>query len=299
MAGKCAPEQVSATTMQIDQSNISIAIELLMRGLPSTSKEFWEQGLTRMQASHAHRVAGEDIGQLIYAKGEPVGIGLTAINHQPTGELKEAGRRVNFASWYFEPAHRFRLPFMLNKMLRDKKSVFTDLTPTPTVWPILTSLGFQPLNQGVNAVCIPVASVYHAKSHAVIDWEQTDTTRFPETLVNMFEEHQTYGCWPFVIETAETRVPILVKPCRIKGIPAAQIIYSPDNQILSEAIGSLCRKLARRGLLTLLIDIPEGAQQRLSPVSIPITTRRRRFIKNGEQTNRTDYTYSELVFFDF
>ena len=285
--------------MQIDQSNIGIAIELLMRGLPSTSKEFWEKGLARMQASHAHRVAGEDIGQLIYAGGEPVGIGLTAVNHQLTSEPGETRRIVNFASWYFEPAHGFRLPFMLNKMLRDKKSVFTDLTPTQTVWPILTSLGFQPLNQGVNAICVPAASVYHAKSHAVIDWAKANTTQqFPEALINTFEEHHTYGCWTYVIETADASIPILVKPCRIKGIPAAQIIYCSDNQLLSEAIGSLCRKLARRGLLTLLIDIPEGAQQRLSPVSIPITTRRRRFIKNGEQTNRTDYTYSELVFFD-
>lgn len=285
--------------MQIDQSNINVAIDLLLRGMPSTSRAFWENGLARMQSSHAHSIAGEGIGQLVYVKGKPVGIGLTAVSYQPITSTGATKRTVNFASWFFEPAHRFRLPFMLNKLLRDKESVFTDLTPTQTVWPILESLGFEPLNQGVHAVCIPAASICHAKSHAVINWNAADTSGFSDALIQTFEEHETYGCLPYVIETPDNAVPLLVKPCRIKGIPSAQIIYCSDNQILNDAIGGLTRKLVQRGLLALLLDNPTGAGSRPSPVSIAIGTRRRRFIKNGEQTNRTNYTYSELAFFDF
>lgn len=285
--------------MQIDQSNIDVAIDLLLRGMPSTNRAFWENGLARMQASHTHRIGGEDIGQLVYAKGKPVGIGLTAVSYQPIDHTGATRRTVNLASWFFEPAHRFRLPFMLSKLLRDKESVFTDLTPTQTVWPILDSLGFKPLNQGVRAILVPAASVYHAKSYRVIPWTAADTSSFSDRLIETFKEHVIYGCLPFVIETPDRAVPVLVKPCHIKGIPSAQIIYCPDNRILSDAIGGLSRKLVQHGLLVLLIDNPTGAPTRASPVSVSIGSRRRRFIKNGEQTNRTDYTYSELAFFDF
>ena len=285
--------------MQINQTNIGAAIELLTRAFPTLRAEFWQRGLARLQGSSAHRVCGEDIGQLLYVDDQPVGIGLTAVSHQPDDGAGNPRRVVNLASWYIEPAHRWRLPMLLGKMLRDPKAVYTDLTPTPALWPLLDSLGFQPINQGVNAICIPAAAIYHMTSHAVIDWDQLDKKQIPDHLIEVFEEHRTYGCCLYAIKTPDKVVPILVKPCKLKGIPAAQIIYCDDNEVLIGAIGGLCRKLGRHGLLTLLIDISEHQQRRLSPVSVPIRSRRRRFIKNGHQLNRTDFTFSELVFFDY
>lgn len=285
--------------MQIDQSNIDVALDLLKDGFPKRSTAFWERGLARLQAYRAHRQSGEDIGQLLYVDAEPVGVGLTAVSHHPGDEPGSIRRTVNLASWYIDPAHRWRLPVLISRLLRDPNAVYTDLTPTPALWPLLGSLGFEPLNGGISAICVPAAAVYHAASCAVVDWDQADKSHLPDTLIETFEDHRAYGCCPYVAQTTDASVPILIKPCKVKGIPAAQVIYCGDNRLLAQAVGGLCRKLGRRGILALLVDIPPRDRSWISPISVPLRSRCRRFIKNGRQSNVTDYTYSELVFFDY
>jgi len=89
-----------------------------------------------------------------------------------------------------------------------------------------------------------------------------------------------------------------LKPRRIRRVPAVDVVFSEDNDVLRSALPSLARKLLARGYLGLILDIPEGTMPATNASRLVLTRSRRRFAKNGRRTRGSDYTYSELVYFE-
>ncbi len=284
--------------MDIDATNLGSAIDLLVRGFPGRTRRFWEDGISRLLTAPAHEDGGEPIGSLVTAGGRAVGVALSAISYRQAQEEKPSQRLVNLCSWYIEPDHRWRMPVLLRNAMRCKSSVYTDLSPSPGVRPMLETLGFEPLNNGVDVVCVPSMALSHRGSLAVTPWHLTSSDDETSGLARLIADHVALGCYAFAIEAQSGPVPVIVKPFPRYGIPLAQVIYCSDAQALQRALGGVSRALLARGRVGLVIDIPVNRAARSSFTRLAVPSRRRRYIKNGSQNGAIDYAYSELVFFD-
>lgn len=284
-------------TVAVYDANTEAAAELLEQGFPARARRFWEAGLARMAESPAHRASGEPLGYLLTCDGRQVGIVLAPVRLEKSRGCNKVRRVVNLSSWYVEPDHRWRFPALLRRMMKDPDAVYTDLTASPDIRPMLESLGFRPMNNGVSIVFTPSAALLRWSSPPVVPIDKAAHPVAAE-LARVFSDHESYGCRLYSIESDGHSIPVVIKPTMFKGIPSARVIYCGDNRKLSAALGSLARKLLSCGVLCLLLDLPVGARPSSSLVQVARPARQRRYIKNGRQGHVTDYTYSELAFFD-
>lgn len=283
--------------MVIDEQNVGDVVDLLSSDFRSRSREFWASGIEKLMASPAHAEQKRPVGYTLQADGALVGVGLTAETPDWHPELAETGkRRINLASWYIKPEYRWRLPVLLRKMLKDKAATYTDLSPTPKVQPILESLGFDPLNNGVLVVNLAAAAVQSCSEGTIS--EELSEYKDP-ALCRMIKEHESYGCLSFEIADAEKSTPLLLKSSSLKRVPALEVIYCQDADLLRTCLPLLASHLVKRGYLAMVLDVPVGVASHTSWSQFAFPQRRRRYAKNATATNGIDRTYSEMVFFDF
>jgi len=290
--------------MQIDDSNIGSAMDLLAAGFSNRTPAFWEEGIARLQSAPKHRDGTNPIGYLLKSGGKPVGIGLTAFSDivmhcEATGNRAVSNHpRINLASWYVEADHRWKMPLLLREMMADKNAIYTDLTPTVGVRPLLTTLGFKRINNGIKIINTAVGAVRYRDTYTVRNWTPGATASPDDPVATLMRDHVALGCLAFEIVTDTNAVPILIKPCKLKMASAVQVIYCADSDRLQGALGSLSRKLLARGHLALIMDIEVNETASTSISQVVLTDRRQRFVKNTSLSGRTDYTYSELIYFD-
>jgi hypothetical protein len=287
--------------MKIDHSNIGQAVDLLVKGFPTRTPAFWEVGLSRILASPAHSAGDRPVGCLLEADGKPVGVGLTATapRHAACAAAPEKVARINLASWYVDPEHRWRMPILLRRMMSDKKAVYTDLTPTPEVQPLLTSLGFNTLNNGVTLVNLPGAAVKPGQGYSVSGITPDDIDEHATLPRGIVEDHISYGCLALRIAKSDRSEIILLKPSRAKNVPMLQMIYCADNELVRNALPDIARFLIKRCHFGLVLENEPHTDPTQTFVNVVMTNRRKRYIKNGKPGRGTDFTYTELAFFDF
>lgn len=280
--------------MRIEAHQLGTAIDLLVEGFPLQDRAFWEAGIERAMASGAHDDGTLPIGYFLMDKNEAVGVILTLAGPKPA----TAPQLVNLSSVYVKPDHRWRVPLLMRKAVNDASTVYTSLSAIPVMRDIMIAMGFVRLNDGLTAVCVPYAATFGRREHTVSAWEGPRSDLDPMTN-KMIADHVTYGCLAYLIEAPQGPVPVLFKRYAYKGVPTAQIIYSADNRAVEAAIGSLSRHLLKAGRLVIFLEIEAGATAQMMPPGYAIPNRRLRFIKNGAQRGKTDFTYSELAFFDY
>ncbi|MEL6621640.1 MAG: hypothetical protein AAFQ11_02045 [Pseudomonadota bacterium] len=325
--------------MQVNDNNLGQAIDLLEAGFPNRTRQFWETGIARLVTLDAHARDGLPIGHFLMSSGQPVGVALSAISYtsrfidcqakgvtspkcvaKPSAYVGGNSRKQstlsaerqddrprcrNLASWYIEPAHRWKISLLLRDVLSDRAAVYTDLTPTADVQKILKSLGFQALNDGVKVVNTAVRALRTERDTRVQEWQaasqaEAGPTALPqtETFDVVARDHVGYGCRVVELLKSDGRCRLILKPTRVKHTPAVQVIYCDDTAILDGSIGALSRWLVARGYLALIVDVACGSLERTNVSQIVMPERRRRFVRNAFLEGQTDYTYSELALFD-
>lgn len=284
--------------MDIDDNNLGDAIDLLSRGFPHLSRTVWETGIARLKDSPGHREDEIPVGRLLYVDDRPVGVALSASSYRATPSSGKRRRIINLCSWYIEPDHRWRIPVLLRRMMKDKQATYTDLSPIPSVQRLLKTLGFEPINNGVDVAIVPILAMCRPDKARVVSLRDSGAEEFSPDCAQLIEDHLSYGCLAYSIELGDRQVPLLIKPLKRAALPLAQVIYCPDVDIMQRAMGSICRSMLRHGRLGLVLDIPIGAVPNTSLTRLALPARRRRFIKNGHQGGAIDYAYSELAFFD-
>jgi hypothetical protein len=184
---------------------------------------------------------------------------------------------------------------LLRRMMRDNNATYTDLTPIEKVQPLLGCLGFLPINNGVAIHNLSVLSLQPCKGARVTAYSAPE---HHSTHRRAVADHEGYGCLAFQIEGSAGISPIILKPRCIRSVPVVDVIFSEDNDNLRNALPSLARKLLKLGYLGLILDIPVGTTPKTNASQLILTRSRRRFVKNGRRTIGSDYTYSEVVYFD-
>jgi len=272
----------------IDDVNLGQAVDLLARGFPRALRHFWERGVERVaryNASHGR----PGIGQLLMAGGKPTGVVLTLHSlSQPTRGTRQMV--TNLSSWYIDPEHRHLAPLMLRNMVRSKEMVFTDLSPSDRVIPMLAPLGFRPLNAGLTAIALPFAALRPPRGH-VTGLEDVDRQALDPSTLTQLEQHAQFGAIAAVLYANGRPNPLLFIERTIRKLPAVQLVYCEDNSVFRAHLQDIARFLLGKRKLLLVMDIPPDGQ---AP-GLPFPRRGMKFAKGGCFENKTDYAGSEML----
>lgn len=207
------------------------------------------------------------------------------------------GAVINLSSWYVQPSERWRAGRMLQALLKSHDAMFTDLTPTAEVRTMLPAFGFVPINSGVVFTLLPVAAALSAGWAQMRPLSRRDAA-VPVGLRHILERHENAGCLAGVLMAGERTVPMLFRKRRLKGVPAANLIYCPDLLHLPSAMPAVARFLVTKGIGILISDDTSG------PLRAGQLKRQRglKFVRPGAGfapvTNVIDHTASELALLD-
>jgi hypothetical protein len=273
----------------IDDARLGQALDLLERGFPRRTRRDWEDGIERVRAFNP---AANSVGHLLVAKNRPCGVLLT-LRGQSIPPAGAPFNVANLSSWYVEPEQRMLAPFMLRDVVREPGTVFTDLTPSDRVIPMLPAFGFKPLNRGISAVTLPVAAMKATPHARVYDLADVPKDALRPAALALLECHAQHGAIAGVLRAGDAWHPLLFLPRLLRCLPMAQLIYCESNSTMVENLGAIARFLLKRGKAVLLLDIPLQGD-------VPGThflNRGMKFAKGGCFEGRTDYAGSELPFF--
>jgi hypothetical protein len=276
----------------IDNSNLVHALDLLMRGFPHRSQAWWERAVERITRFNAYS-SQSSIGQFLVVKGAKVGVMLTpkSQSHDTRGRRYDV---TNLSSWYVAPDHRVLAPLMLREMVRDRETVFTDLTPSRDVVRLLPPLGFRPLNAGISAIAVPLAALQRTGTGRVSGLEEMEPGALTSDDRILLERAATFGAMAAILTVDCGHHPLLFVSRTVRQLPVAELIYCSDNLLLMRDIRAIARFLLKQGKLVLIVDIPLG----LSVPGTHFIGRGLKFARGGcaaNSTNRTDYVGSELL----
>ncbi|WP_197686348.1 hypothetical protein [Actinoplanes derwentensis] len=204
------------------------------------------------------------------------------------------GRRIcNLGAWCVLPQHRFHSLKLLKALLSQEGHVFTDLSPSGTVVPMNTRLGFRFVDTATAlAPNLPWPSAPGRLS--------TDPAALESTLrgadLQIYRDHATAAAARQVMLTHRGRYcHVIYRTDRRKGLPLfASLLHVSDPglfRVLRRRFQS--HLLLRHGIPALLAEIRvAGHRPRLSRM-LPDT---RRKMYRGDLAERdVDYLYSELT----
>ncbi|GEP08837.1 hypothetical protein MGN01_06820 [Methylobacterium gnaphalii] len=278
---------VSDGLRPIPDGGLDEAIPVLRRGFPDRDRRFWERGFARLGAA---RRSGP-LGYLLRSRGEDVGVLLTFRSERLGREGRTA--TVNLAGWYVAPGHRWQAPMMLRRVVTERETVFTDLTPSTSVERLNTALGFETCNEGRVVTFLPPWAALPSPSGAgVVGLNHPAAAQVAEG--DLLERHEALGCVAAVLREGDRVSPLLFRVAPRMGIRHANLIYADSRQGVLANRAAIARFLVARGVLALTVDgdradCPRGSLFR---------TGRCRFRKGGLDRDRIDYAFSELVLLD-
>jgi len=276
----------------IDDRNISHAFDLLARGFQHRPVSFWERAIERIARYNRQSDQGS-VGSLLVAKGAHVGIMLT-LRGRARDENGNAYDVTNLSSWYVDPEHRRLAPLMLREIVRDDKTVFTDLTPSAEVARMLPLLGFRPLNAGIAAIALPLAALRRGGSARMSSLEAIDPRTVKPADRSLLERNAEFGAMAAILSDEGKDHPLLFVSRTIRHLPAVELIYCGDTRALMKNIHTAARFLLKQGKLVLIVDIPLDTPVR----GEQFVGRAVKFAKGASEgcsINRTDYAGSELL----
>jgi hypothetical protein len=245
-----------------------------------------------MDTFGGNRAARVPLGQLLSVNDEDVGVMLTPA----TQRLDTDGMPTsvtNLSSWYIRPDHRWHAPRMMLSVLRNSNGLITDLSASEPVQKILLVLGFQPINDGETIIVLPHAALRRS-SRAQVEVLSEEDAINDDTCTRLLA-HQGFGCIAASLKVDGVSLPLLFKQRKIRGVPAAQLVFCGRNSAVFEHLDAIARFLIRQGQFLLIMDIPLSEQ---AP-GINRPQRGRKFAKGHVAQNTTDYLGSELCLFDF
>jgi hypothetical protein len=236
---------------QIADSDVNDVVELLTRGFaPRRTRVFWQNAMARL-ALHVTPGAPR-YGYMLDDGSGPVGAVLLVSSTVPT--LDGMQMRSNVSSWYVKPAFRSYASLLISRALRHKDVTYLNLTPVAHTRPILLAQGYTCYATGVFIAALPLHMFVRAPRTRIVPAHATPRASFAAFERRVLLDHIDYGCIGFWCETEERAHPFVFRLRTIKGVPAAQLVYSRDVEDCVRFAGPLARYLMLRGCPLLIID---------------------------------------------
>lgn len=276
--------------------DVALATALLVEGFPAKPASIWPAFFERLRILGTNGPAGVPFGYLMNSGEKPTGVMMTPAMLRTRSDGAQ-GPVINLSSWYVQPPERWRAGRMLQAVMKQHDAMFTDLTPTDEVRAMLPAFGFVSINAGVVVTILPVAAAWPAGGARVREMMPGEAT-IPDDTRRMLEAHVAAGCLALVQDGDGPPMPLLLRKRRLKGLPAAKLIYCPDLSRFQAAMPVLARALVAKRVGILMSDDTQA------PLRAGQLKRRRglKFIRPGAGfapvPNVTDHTASELALLD-
>jgi hypothetical protein len=233
------------------------------------------------------------LGFFLMEKAEPVGVALTpaSLRHRPDGSAR---RVINMSSWFVRHEHRWRAPMMLRGMVADPAAIYTDFTPTDDVQKMLPVFGFGAINCGILIRPLAALAMQAPNAVRVRELAPTDEYSGPSVSRRLIEIHRSWRCEPLLLEQGDQSSLVVWRRTRIRGIPAAEIVYAESLVALEQGLCALARHLLLKGKLFLISE----ARNPADATSRYFRARGIWFAKNDTYDDRIDRLGSELCILD-
>jgi hypothetical protein len=274
---------------QIDAGDLAAVAELLGRGFPNRTHDFWQHALKEL-AGREPPDGLPKYGYLLESGGRPVGAILLICSAMQAGD--KLASRCNLSSWYVEPAFRTYAALLVSQALRHKDVTYLNVSAAPHTWPIIEAQGFARYSDGL-FVCVPALKRLSAADKIDVVEQpppQVTVDAFEQKIVVQHTEHGCIGLWCVAGGRA---YPFVFRPRLVKGfIPCAQLIYCRDVADFARFAAPIGRYLARRGRPIAILDangpIP-GLPGVFRPGSKP------KYFKGPERPRLGDLAYTEYA----
>src|SRR5690242_14267315 len=131
--------ELSLRCREIGSADVDRIADLLTRGFPVRSREFWLRALKRL-SEHPTPPGFPKYGYLLECNGNPVGVILLIHSHiEIRGEMRI---RCNLSSWYVERSYRIYGAILVSQALKHREVTYFNITPDPSTLPILEAQGY-------------------------------------------------------------------------------------------------------------------------------------------------------------
>jgi hypothetical protein len=270
---------------------LDTTLPILSRGFPGMRAGGWAQAIARLRrfgASEPTRCTG----YLLQAKGKDVGVILAIPStHFDGGDAPRPV--VNLSSWYVDPEHRWRAPRMLQSVTACHTTLYTDLSPTPSVRDMIGRFGFHGWTEGTLIVALPLFALRSAGPAHVVPLHDLPSDAFDGPTRRMLEAHAALDCVACGLWDGEALQPLIFSRKTYRGIRAARLIFAGDRPGLFAHLPAISRFLMRQKILLLAVNADRS--ERIAG-SIFTRTRGPTFYKGPAAPAPGDFAFSEFVF---
>jgi hypothetical protein len=235
---------------QIVDSDVSNVAELLEKGFPKRSRDYWFHVLGRL-AAHSTPTGMPKYGYLTECAGTPVGAVLLISSKIHENDAFTV--RCNVSSWCVEPNFRSYASLLISQATREQNVTYFNISPAKHTRPIVEAQGFSRYSSGQF-----VASVYPSIRRMpaqVVPSHIYPNAHFEPYERDLLLAHAEYGCISVWCTTHERAYPFVFLPRIVKSIvPCVQLVYCRHIEDFIRFVRPIGSYLASRGRPFVLID---------------------------------------------
>jgi len=274
----------------IVESDAPALAELLTRGFPDRSVDYWRRALTTL----ARRDAPEGyprFGYMLEHDGAPVGVILmifTRFGDRPI--------RCNISSWYVEENYRGYASLLIAAAVRHKDVTYVNVSPATHTWRVIEAQGFRRYCDG-QMLCVPALSRWTANARVrpfdrKRDYGEALTAQERDLLIS----HVERSCLALIVHEKRDAHPFVFLPRRVlKGLfPTLQLVYCRDLSDFQHFAGPLGRELLRHGHPTVIVD---GSERIPGLFGYFFRDHGPKYFKGPDRPRLGDLAFSESVLF--
>jgi hypothetical protein len=236
---------------QIADLDLINVAELLEKGFPKRSRDYWFHVLKRL-AAHSTPTGMPRYGYLIERAGTPVGAVLLISSRIQENDTVTI--RCNVSSWCVEPTFRSYASLLISQATREQNVTYFNISPAKHTRPIVEAQGFSRYSSG-QFVAPVYPSIRRRMPLKIVGAHIYPNAHFEPYERDLLLAHREYGCISVWCMTHERAYPFVFLPRIVKSIvPCVQLIYCrhiEDFIRFARPIGSY---LAFRGRPFVLID---------------------------------------------
>lgn len=279
---------------EIEPKDLDAVADLLTRGFPERSRDYWMEGLSR-QAERQVPDGFPRFGYMLDRDGRPVGVLLLIYSEREQDGKSEI--RCNLSSWYVEMTFRNYAPMLTKIAQRHENVVYMNISPAHWTWRMIEAQGFRTYCGGL-FFSLPGLSRPEAGMRVELIRPGTRAIEgLPDTDVALLARHATYGCLSLVCRAVNGRAfPFVLQSMRIRGVPlpAMQIIYCQETTDYVACAGAIGRFLLKRGRIAVALDANGPVKDLIGIYREPIG---RKYFKGPRCPKLADLLDTELVIY--
>lgn len=239
---------------EIGIADLGAIADLLTRGFPIRSRDYWIDGLRRLSVRESPD-SFPRFGYMLEHDRMPVGALL--LIHTARNDDGRASIRCNLSSWYVEPAFRSYAPMLTKVAQRHEDVTYVNISPAQWTWRTIEALGFRRYCGGLFFSFPALSRPAKAMRVEVVRQDVRAVDGLSEADVALLARHAAYGCLSLVCRAADGRAfPFVLQPMHVGRIrlPALQMIYCPDVADFVLCAGTIGRFVLRRGRISIALD---------------------------------------------